>query len=208
MLTAERQTDWSQKYRPQRLEDMILPPRIKTPLINIRDKQSGPSLFLHGRPGTGKTTVGKLLSPYGAYEINCSQRWLNVQQEIFVVCRTPPLHSPTRIVLLDEIDYLSESAQASLRTTIEQLSGENLFVATANYPKNVIPPLQSRLYPIDFSFDVGNLELRNEAETRIQQICTNEGANVPSSVITGLVRQHFPDMRKMLKQLQFEYGLM
>ena len=63
MKTIENQTDWAQKYRPTRLEDMILPSSIKNSLLAVREKASGPSLLFTGRAGIGKTTAASLINP-------------------------------------------------------------------------------------------------------------------------------------------------
>lgn len=211
MQTAKNETDWAQKYRPQRLEDMVLPARIKDRLINLRDTKQGLNLLLHGEAGTGKTTAANLINPENTYTINCSaDNGIDKVRQIAVQFTSHSVIADDRprVILLDEADYLTEKAQAGLRGTIEDLSRANMFVFTANFPEKIIQPLHSRLFSIDFSLIRGDQKLQREMLDRVYEILNHEGVpDADESTVKEIVKQKFPDMRNMLKVLQFEIGL-
>ncbi len=113
-----------------------------------------------------------------------------------------------RVVLLDEADYLTKEAQAGLRATMEDNSSENMYVFTANIVNNLIQPLQSRLMSLDFSQIAGDINLRDEMVARATQVLQQEKIEATPSQVSAVVREHFPDMRQVLKKLQFQFGLM
>ena len=203
------ETDWAQKYRPVRLEDMILPTSTKQAFTAMRDSHQGPSLLLHGPAGTGKTTTAMLLNPDNTHKINCSA-WSKIAEvtALHKQCNTPSL--PTfgrRVVVLDEADCLKPDLQTALRACLEDLSQCNCFVLTANYPQNFIQPLISRLHEVDFGVMAGNALLRAAMLERVKLIVEAEGIAADVSVLRAAVNRWFPDMRKILKQLQFEVAL-
>jgi DNA polymerase III delta prime subunit len=208
--TIERETDWAQKYRPTKLEDMILPDSIKNSLIAIRENNGGPSLLLKGRAGTGKTTAATLLNPRNVHKINCSME--NKQHNVAALNNfsswSVNLDDGIRVIVMDESEYLTEAAQSALRATIEDLSFANLFVFTANEPQRLIPPLHSRLVSIDFNVIYGDINLKAQMVKRACEIIENEGLAIKdASIVNSIVGQYFPDMRQTLKQLQFQFQL-
>ena len=210
MEIQKYETDWAQKYRPSKLEDMILPSSIKNPLIAIRDKGVGPSLLFSGRAGLGKTTAAMLLNSKNTLKINCSDKnkIADVRELDNCASKSVYLDDGMRIIVMDESDYLTASAQAALRATLEKMSCINLFVFTANEPKRLIKPIHSRLMPINFDDIFGDAKLKAEMVERACEIIENEQLNVKDKrIVQEIVNNHFPDMRSLLKKLQFEYQL-
>lgn len=205
MLTVNHHTNWAQKYRPQQLEDMVLPPAIMDKLATLRDNQTGLHLLLHGSAGTGKTTAAKLINPEGNYLLNCSlDNGHNTVEKISKSITCAMLGDGLRIVILDEADYLTDKAQAALRGVIEQCSSDNMFVFTANDKSKLIVPLHSRLHAINFSHMNGNVELMQNMVSRVMNILKNEDVEIDRMVVETVVRECYPDMRSVLTRLQAE----
>ncbi len=203
------ETDWAQKYRPTKLEDVILPESIKNTLINIRDNQQGLSLLLYGPAGTGKTTTGSLINPDNTYKVNSSalNRIADVRKLIADCSSRSLLSYGMRVILMDEADYLTQEAQSGLRSAIEDLSHANMFVFTANYKDRLIRELHSRLHGVNFSSFNGDQSLKKQMVERVEAILELEGLQLEPEIIGAIVNSNFPDMRKILKKLQYEVGL-
>lgn len=202
------EVDWSQKYRPSSIEEVILPEGIGAQLKQLVKLQGGLSLLFHGRAGCGKTTVAKLINPNNTLCINCTaENSINMVRDLERRCSSVTLDGGRRVVLLDEADYLSKDAQAALRGAVESLSVANDFVMTANEPWKLSDPILSRFYPVCFDFkDEG--ELKVDMKARLRAIAQKEGfIEATDQQIYEIVEYCFPDMRRMLKSLQFQLQL-
>ena len=205
MQIANDETNWAQKYRPQRLEDMVLPPAIFKQLAKVRDQQLGLHLLLHGTAGTGKTTAAGLINKQGNYYLNCSlDSSVYVIDKIEKTCSAGIIGDGLRIVILDEAEQLTAKAQGALRGLIEQLSASNQFVFTVNDKSKLIDPLHSRLHAINFSHLKGDVNLMQEMVNRVMLILEAENALMDRSIVETVVRESYPDMRRVLTRLQAE----
>jgi len=68
---------WVEKYRPRKIEDCILPERLKKPFQEYVNQNQIPNLLLTGGAGVGKTTVAKAM----CNEIDCDFMILNGSDE-------------------------------------------------------------------------------------------------------------------------------
>jgi replication factor C small subunit len=198
-------TDFSQKYRPSSIDDVILPEVIHRRLSKLIGQGGGLSLMFYGSPGCGKTTSALLINPENTLLINCtSENSINMVRELEKTCSSMTLDGSRRIVVLDEADYLSKDAQAALRGVVERLSKANHFIMTANQPERLSDAIRSRFLPI--CFDISrNPELKLVMIKRLRQIADIEGGTeIKDRDIERIVDFCFPDMRRMLKSLQVE----
>jgi len=198
-------TDWSQKYRPQTIGEVILPAHIKSQIVNIVNSGGGMSLLFHGRAGCGKTTVAKLINPENTLPINCTaDNSIDMVRKLRNTCSSLTVYGDRRLILFDEADYLTKDAQAALRGVTEELSITNDFIMTANDKTRLSEPIMSRFYPVHFDFLLTET-IRNEMAKRLMHIAHKEGyAELKIAYVNSIIKQNFPDMRKMVKQLQFE----
>jgi DNA polymerase III delta prime subunit len=122
-------------------------------------------------------------------------------------CSSVTLDGGRRVVLLDEADYLTKDAQAALRGEVESLSVVNDFVMTANEPRRLIEPILSRFFPVSFDFKLDE-EVRLDLKERLWNIAIAEGfTDVSDEQLFEIVDYGFPDMRRMVKSLQFQLQL-
>ena len=199
--------DWAQKYRPTQMDEVILPMNIKNKISNVVNQKGGISLLFWGNAGCGKTTVAKLINPENTYQIDCSTDGsIEMVRGLERVCSTLPLEGGRRLILLDEADQLSISAQNAFRNVIEKYSMTTDFVMTANNPNKISEPIRSRCLPVHFD-PSSDFTLIDKFQERVYKILETEGVEINDTInINRTIFEGFPDFRRTLKQLQFDLG--
>ena len=202
---------WVEKYRPQTIEDCILPSDLKNTFQSFVNNGEVPNLLLSGSAGTGKTTVAKALcKELGAdcYVINGSDegRFLDtVRNNAKNFASTVSLTSESRhkVIIIDEADNTTSDVQLLLRASIEEFSRNCRFIFTCNYKNKIIEPLHSRCAVIDFSFKGREKqEIATCFFKRINSILEQERIESDKKVVAELINKHFPDWRRVLNELQ------
>ncbi len=202
-----------EKYRPQTIEDTVLPASIKATFFDFVKNGEIPNLLLCGPAGVGKTTVARALcKELGAdyIVINGSDEGRLIETlrtKIKNFASTVSLSDSPKVVILDEADYISaESVQPALRTFIEEFSSNCRFIFTCNYKNRIIPPLHSRTTVIDFTIPkTEKPRLAAVFLARLFEICHDEGIKYDTQVLVELISKFFPDYRRVLNEVQ-RYG--
>jgi len=200
---------WTEKYRPQTVEDCILPDRLKKPFQEYVNQKEIPNLLLSGGAGVGKTTIAKAM----CNEIGCDFMVINGSDESGIdtfrtkiknYASSMSLSGGRKVIIIDEADYLNpNSTQPALRNAIEEFASNCSFIFTCNYKNRIIDPLHSRCAVIDFGLKNGEkAKMAAAFFKRIQIILQSESVDADDKVLAELIKKHFPDFRRVLNELQ------
>lgn len=199
---------WEQKYRPKRVEDTILPPATKQMLKDNIKSGIVPNMLFAGTGGIGKTTAARAIADEVDAEILVINASLEgnidtIRTTLTQFVSTVSMEDRRKIVLLDESDYLSNSAQPALRGFLDEFSSNASFIFTCNYQQRIIDPLISRLQVVDFKFaKADKVDAMKQMLARAEYILTQENVKYDKKAVAVLVGKHFPDFRKTIGQLQ------
>ena len=198
-----------EKYRPQTIDDCVLPDSVKETFKQFVAKGEIPNLLLCGTAGTGKTTVARAL----CNELDCDVIMINGSEEsgidvlrtkIKKFASTMSFENKTKVVSLDEADYLyPNSTQPALRAFIEEFSANCRFIFTCNFKNRIIEPLHSRTTVVEFRLDKADKpQMAMKFHKRMIEILQAENITYSEKVLAELLKKHFPDYRRVLNELQ------
>lgn len=199
---------WSEKYRPNTVEDCILPIRLKAPFQAYVDTKQVPHLMLAGGAGVGKSTVAEAMCKQIGLNyifINSSkERGIDIlRTKIENYASTMSLTGGSKVIILDEADYLTPEAQAALRGVMEKFSDNCTFIMTCNFKSRLIDALHSRTAVIDFKLQNGEkIKMANQFLARVEMILKTENVEYDKSVAAAIITKFFPDYRRTLNELQ------
>jgi len=198
---------WTEKYRPETLDEVIGQEKIIERLQAFVEEDSIPHMLFAGPAGTGKTTSAVSLAKdlYGDewnqnfMETNASdERGIDVVREkIKDFARTKPVNADYKIIFLDEADSLTSDAQQALRRTMEQFSDNCRFIMSCNYSSKIIDPIQSRCAVFRFN----RLE-EDDVMDHIQSLGEKEGFTISEEAVEAVMRVSGGDMRRVTNILQ------
>ncbi|MBZ9570250.1 replication factor C small subunit [Methanobrevibacter sp. TMH8] len=198
---------WVEKYRPQKLEDVVGQKHIIERLENYVNEEGMPNLMFTGPAGVGKTTTALALvkSILGEYwrqnflELNASDaRGIEtVRTNIKNFCRLKPVGAPFRIIFLDEVDNMTKDAQHALRREMEMYTKTASFILSCNYSSKIIDPIQSRCAIFRFAPIKGQ-----DIVKRLEYIAGEENVDYDDTALETIVYFAEGDMRKAVNLLQ------
>ena len=200
---------WVEKYRPQTIDDCILPDSLKKTFKEFIASGQLPNFLFCGTAGVGKTTVAKAL----CNEIGAEYLLINGSEEsgidvlrtkIKSFASTVSLTDSKKVVILDEADYLNaNSTQPALRGFIEEFSNNCRFIFTCNFKNRIIEPLHSRCSVVEFKIDgKDKQQIAANFFKRAAGILKDEQIEFDPKVVAEVVTKHFPDYRRILNELQ------
>lgn len=211
MLCNMKEPLWVERYRPQTVDECILPEKLKIQFNDIVKEGRIPNLMLSGGAGVGKTTIAKALCNQLKVDwivINCSEETGidTLRTKIKDFASTVSFSDDGKCIILDEFDYASANLQAGMRNAMEAFSQTCSFILTCNYANRIIPALHSRTVKV--AFEISKADQPKVQAQFFQRICAilkNENIKFDQKAVATLLQKFFPDNRRILGQLQ-QYG--
>lgn len=198
---SKQHTILVEKYRPDTLEGYICKEEYKTKLEEFIQNQDIPHLGFFGKPGSGKTTIAKIL----VKNIDCDYLYVNATDERSMDTMRDKVGAfaaagsfkPLKIVILDEATHILQASQVVLLNMIETYSLTTRFILTGNYPERLIQPLRSRLQEFDLAPPTKKIVAQH-----IDDILNKEGIEHTIEDIVTIVKKSYPDFRKIINNCQ------
>jgi replication factor C small subunit len=203
------QTDiWTERYRPQKFEELIGQPEIVKRTRSLVQALNIPHLLFAGPAGTGKSTLALIVVrelfkekwKENYLELNASdERGIDVvRQKVKDFARTKSIGSvPFKVIFLDEADALTKEAQHALRRTMENYTGTCRFIMSCNYSSKIIDPIQSRCVVFRFKL----LEKKDVSQV-IEKIAVQEKLKIEPGLFETLYEASEGDCRRAINLLQ------
>ncbi|MDA9309669.1 AAA family ATPase [bacterium] len=191
----------NEKYRPITLDKFVGNENIKKSLSKYLEQNDILNLIFYGPAGTGKTTLAKLI----VQNLDCDYLYINASDERGIETIRDKVQGfastisfePIKVVILDEADFLTIQAQASLRNIIETFSRTTRFIMTCNYVERIIDPLQSRCQVLKIIPPT-----KKDVAKHLAWILNQESIKYDIKDLVPLINQYYPDLRKCINTIQ------
>ena len=196
---------WVEKYRPSSVDTYVFKDDAQRKQVqNWIDDGGIPHLLFSGSPGTGKTTLARVLIAELGVE-HADVLYINasrdngvdmIRKKISAFSETMPW-GDFKVILLDEADHISPEGQAALRGVMEQYHASVRFILTCNYPNMIIPALHSRCQ----GFHITQLD-QTDFTVRVGEILADNAVEFDLQTLDAMVRANYPDLRKTINTVQ------
>jgi len=194
---------WVEKYRPQTLAEYVGNETVKETIQQYLDNNDIPHLLLHGKAGTGKTTLAKLI----VNTIKCDSMVINASDENNVdTVRNKVKNFASsmgfagfKIIILDEFDYMTPNAQAILRNLMETFSKHCRFILTCNYHEKIIDPIKSRCQTFAITPPT-----KKDVAIQVTRILDAEKIKYDLKNVADIISSYYPDIRRILNTCQLQ----
>ena len=190
-----------EKYRPTKLENFVGNENIKKSIAQYLSQGDIQNFIFYGGAGTGKTTLAKLI----VKNLDCDFLYINASEERGIETIRDKVSGfasvasfkPLKVIILDEADFLTIQAQASLRNVIETFSRSTRFILTCNYVERIIDPLQSRCQTLKII-----PPSKKEVAKHLAWVLGEENIEFNIEDLVPITNQFYPDLRKCLNTIQ------
>ena len=191
----------NERYRPLTLDKFVGNEHLKTAISGYLEKNDILNFIFYGPAGCGKTTLAKLI----VSNLECDYLYINASDERGIETIRDKVQGfastisfePIKVVILDEADFLTIQAQASLRNIIETFSRTTRFIMTCNYVERIIDPLQSRCQLLKIVPPT-----KQDVARHLSWILDQEKVRYKIQDLVPLVNQYYPDLRKCINTIQ------
>lgn len=192
----------NEKYRPQTLDTFVGNENVKSTISQYLDSNDIQNFIFYGPAGSGKTTLAKII----VKNLDCDYLYINSSDERgietirnkVVDFASVASFKSIKVIILDEADFLTIQAQASLRNIIETFSQTTRFIMTCNFIERIIDPLQSRCQVLKIV-----PQSKKEIAQHVSNILEQENVSFELEDLATIINKHHPDLRKILNTIQF-----
>ena len=202
---------WIEKYRPENFEDIILNDNNKIILKNMITNNCLHRLLFYGPPGTGKTTT--ILNLIKKYQTQYNERGddliihLNASDERGIDIIRSQIQSfansktlfnkGKKFIILDEIDYMTKSAQQALKTVITECDESVCFCLICNYISRIEKSVQDIFTHFHFNSLTPKYILRF-----LKNVVKTENITISTNKLHKVIEFFNSDIRSMINYLQ------